>query len=128
MCLVAQLCPTLCDPIDCSPSGSSVHGESPGKNTGVGCHALLQGIFKTQGSNPGLSHRRQILYHLSHGGSPRILEWVSYSFSRVSSQPRNRTGVCCIANGSLSAEISGNPIPLHIYVIFSLCLCLQIGT
>ena len=42
----------LCDPMDCSPSGSSVHGDSPGKNTGVGCYALLQGIFPTQGSNP----------------------------------------------------------------------------
>ena len=43
-------CPTLCDPTDCSPPHSSVHG-SPGKNTGVGCHSLLQGIFLTQGSN-----------------------------------------------------------------------------
>ena len=46
--LVTQTCPTLCDPVDCSPPGSSVHGDSPGKNTGVGCHALLQGIFPTQ--------------------------------------------------------------------------------
>ena len=45
--LVVQLCPTLCNPMDYSPPGSS----SPGKNTGVGCHALLQGIFLTQGSN-----------------------------------------------------------------------------
>ena len=45
-----QLCPILCNPIDCSPPGSSVHGDSPGENTGVGCHALLQGIFPTQGS------------------------------------------------------------------------------
>ena len=43
---------------------------SPGKNTGVGCHALLQGIFLTQGSNPGLLHFGKILYHLSHQGSP----------------------------------------------------------
>ena len=43
LCLVAQSCPTLCDPMSCSPSGSSVHGDSPGNNTGVGCHALLQG-------------------------------------------------------------------------------------
>ena len=49
-----QLCLTLCDRIDCSPPGPSVHGDSPGKNTGVGCHALLQGIFPTQGLNPGL--------------------------------------------------------------------------
>ena len=49
--LVTQLCPTLCDPMDCSPPGSSIHGNSSGKNTGVGCHALLKGIFPTQGSN-----------------------------------------------------------------------------
>ena len=42
-CLVAQLCLTLCDPMDCSVPGPSVHGDSPGKNTGVGCHAFLQG-------------------------------------------------------------------------------------
>ena len=43
-----QLCLILCDPLDSSPPGSSVHGDSPGKNTRVGCHALLQGIFLTQ--------------------------------------------------------------------------------
>ena len=59
---VAQSCPTLCDPTDYSPLGSSVHGDSPGKNAGTSCHALLQGIFPTQGSDPGLLHRRQILY------------------------------------------------------------------
>ena len=115
---VAQSCPTLCDPMDCSPSGSSVHGifqarvlewgacaikstwkwkservsrsvvsdslwphglgptrllcpfSFPGKNTGVGSHSLLQGIFLTQGLNPGLLYCRQILYHLNHQGSP----------------------------------------------------------
>ena len=45
VCLVTQSCPTLCDPMNCSLPGSSVHKDSPGKNTGVGCHALLQGIF-----------------------------------------------------------------------------------
>ena len=69
LCLVTQLCLILCDPMDCSPPGSSVHGDAPGKNTGVGFHALLQGILPTQGSNTGLLHRRQILYHLSHPGS-----------------------------------------------------------
>ena len=49
-----QSCLTLRDPMDYSPPGSSVTGDSPGKNTGVGCHVLLQGIFPTQGSNPGL--------------------------------------------------------------------------
>ena len=56
-------------PMDCRPSGSSVRGDSPSKNTGVGCHALLQGIFPTQGSNPGLPNCRRILYRLSHQGS-----------------------------------------------------------
>ena len=68
--LVAQSCLTLCDPMGCSPPDSSVHGDSPDKNTGIGCHSLLQGIFPTQGSNPGLPHCRQILYFLSHQGSP----------------------------------------------------------
>ena len=62
---VAQSCRTLCNPMDCSPSGFSVHGDSPGQNTGVGSCFLLQGIFPTQGSNPGLLHCRRILYCLS---------------------------------------------------------------
>ena len=70
LCLVTQSCPTLCDPIDSSPPGSSVHGDSPGKNTGMGCHFLLQGIFPTQGLNPGLPCCRQILYQQSHQGRP----------------------------------------------------------
>ena len=61
MCLVTQLCQTLCDPMDCSPPGSSFYGDSPGKNSGVGCHALLQGIFLIQGLNPGLPCCRQIV-------------------------------------------------------------------
>ena len=65
---VTQLCLTLCNPVDCSPPGSSVHGDSPSKNTGVGCHFLLQGIFLTQGTSPGLPHFRQTLYHLSKQG------------------------------------------------------------
>ena len=69
--LVTQLSPTLCDPMECSPPGSSVHGDSPGENTGVGCHFLLQGNFLTQGLNPGLLHYRQILYHLRHQGSQK---------------------------------------------------------
>ena len=68
LCLGTQLCPTLCDPMHCSPPGSSAHGDSPGKNIGVGCHTLLQGILPTEGSNPGLLHCSQILYHLSHQG------------------------------------------------------------
>ena len=62
---------------------------SPGQNTGVGTLSLLQGIFPTLGSNPGLPHCRQILYQLSHKGSPRILEWVAYPFCSGSSQELN---------------------------------------
>ena len=68
MCLVTQSCPILCDPMDCSLPGSSVHRDFPGKHTAMDCHALLQGIFPTQRSNPGLPHCRQILYCLSHHG------------------------------------------------------------
>ena len=118
-------CPTSCDPMDCSPPGSSVHGilqtrivewlvmpsargsSQPRDQPLVSCTAggffiywatweaplstrhpgnSLNNEFKclrlTQGSNPGLLHCRQILYQLSHKGSPRILEWVAYPFSR----------------------------------------------
>ena len=70
MCLAAQSCSTLCNPMDGSPPGSSVLGDSPGKNTAVSCHALLQGTFPAQGSNPGLPNWRRILHRLSHQGSP----------------------------------------------------------
>ena len=72
---------------------------SPGQNTGVGSLSLLQGIFPTQGSNPGLPHCSWILYPLSHKGSPRIPEWVAYPFSSRSFLPRNWTRVSCIAGG-----------------------------
>ena len=75
--------------------GSSVHG-TLGKNTRVGYHFLLQGIFPAQESSPSIPHCRQILYQLSHWGSPRILEWVACSFSRGSSWPRSQPGVSCI--------------------------------
>ena len=60
--------------MDCSPPGSSVPGIFQGKNTGVGCHFLLQGIFLTQGSNSGLLLFRQTLTHLSDQGSPTVPE------------------------------------------------------
>ena len=86
---------------------------SPGQDTGVGSLSLLQGIFLTPGSNPGLPHCRQILYQLSHQGSPRILEWAAYPFSRRSSWPRNWTRVSFIAGGFFTnyqgKELSGKP-------------------
>ena len=70
-CSVSKSCPTLCNPVNCSPPGFSVHGDFPGKNTGVGCHFLLQGIFPTQGLNPHLPHQQVDSSPLSHLGSPR---------------------------------------------------------
>ena len=67
---VIRSCPTLCNPLDCSLPGSSIHGDSSGKNTGLGCHFFLQGIFLNQGLNLGLLHYRQNLYHLGPQESP----------------------------------------------------------
>ena len=64
-----------------------------GQNTGVGSLSLLQGMFPTQGSNPGLLHCRWILYQLSPKRSPRILEWAAYPFPSGSSRPRNQMGL-----------------------------------
>ena len=109
VCLVAQSRLTLFDPMDCSPQGSSVHGDSPGKNTGVGCHALLQGIFLTQGLKLDLLHCRQILYCLIHQGSPGILEWVAYPFSRELPDPRIELGSPALQVDSLPVELPGKP-------------------
>ena len=95
--LVAQSSPIFCDPMDCSLPGSLIHGDSPDQNTKAGCHALLQGIFPAQGSNPGLLLCRWTLYHLRHQESPRTLESVAYPFSRGSSQPKDQAGFSCIA-------------------------------
>ena len=67
--LVAQSYLSLCNPMDHSPAGSAVHGDSPGQNSGVGYHTLLQGIFPTQGSHPGFLHCGWILSCLSPQGS-----------------------------------------------------------
>ena len=95
---ITEVWETKWSPLCCAVLGTSVESnfvipwtvacqaplsmDSPGKNTRVGCHALLQGIFSTQGSNPGLPHCRWILYQLSNEGNPRTLEWVAYPFSR----------------------------------------------
>ena len=79
------------------PHGLYSPWNSPDQNTRMCNLSLLQGIFPTQGLNPHFPHCSWILYQLSHHGSPRILEWVAYPFSRGSSWPKNRTGVFCIA-------------------------------
>ena len=90
------------------PHGLYSPWNSPGQNIGVGSHSLLQGMFPTQGSNPGLPHCGRILYQLSHKGSPRILEWAA-TWTRVS----------CIAGGFFTnwdmRETQGLPsmVPIH---------------
>ena len=96
------LCESVSESLSVLSDSLWLHGlyspwNSPGQNNGVVSLSLLQGIFPTQGSNPGLPQCRWILCQLSHKGSPRILEWVAYPFPSRSSQPRNQTGVSCIA-------------------------------
>ena len=91
--------------------------DSLGQNTGVGSFSFLQGIFLTQGSNPGIPHCKRILYQLNHHGSPRIPEWVAYPISNGSSQSRNQSsnpGVKprppALQADSLPAELPGKPL------------------
>ena len=93
-----QLCLTPCDPMDCSPPDSSVHGDSPGKNTWVGCHALLQGIFPTQGFNPHLLC---------------LLHWQASSLSLV--PPGKLTIYICVC-------VYIYMMFHNIYIIYNLCL------
>ena len=69
--LVAKPCPTLAIAWTV-PTRLLCPWDSPGRNTGVGCHFLLQGIFPTQESNPGLLHCRQMIYQVSYEGSPNM--------------------------------------------------------
>ena len=103
---VAQSCPTLWDPVDYSLCPR----DSPGKNTEVGSHSLLQGIFQTQGSNPGLPHCRQILYYLSYQGRTQSRR-VWNLLCRLWQEPRFclfcisvETGVWCQDRETLSPE------------------------
>ena len=91
---------------------------SPGQSTG-----LLEGIFPTQGLNPSLPPRRQILYQLSHQGSPRILEWLAYPFSSGPSQPRNWTKVSCFAGGFFTSWAIISEMKYHLFLVFSLSFC-----
>ena len=90
----------LCNPMDYSLPGSSVHGILQARILEwVVAIPFVQGNLPNPVIKSGLLHCRRILYCLSHQGSPRILEWVTYPFSRGSSRPRNRARVSCIAGG-----------------------------
>ena len=122
MCLVTQSCLTLCDPMDCSPPDSFVHGDSPGTNTGVGCHALHQGIFPTQGSNRGLLHCRWILYQLRYYFYFNNLE---VNFGKKSNFPciRNKLGALdCVLGRQLCSAL----VPVMFLVcVLKLLYCLS---
>ena len=109
LCLFDESCPTLWDPMDCSPPGSSVHGDSTGKNTGVGCHALLQEIFPIQGSTPclftspatALDQLCLAKYHYA---------WFSYASVHLGHDyPRYGKLFLCIASRILSGALTWKP-------------------
>ena len=112
--LVAPLYLTLCDPMGCSPPGFSVHGDSPGKNSEVGSHTVLQRIFPTQGSNPGLLHRRQILYHPSHQGSSYTpIENKKFSKRKkkyLLHKKKERKYICFICDNLLQQQLDANTV------------------
>ena len=102
---MAQSCLTL------RPHGLYSLWNSPGQNTGVGSLSLLQGIFPTQASNPGLKHCRQILYQLSHRGSPRILEWVAFPSPGNLPDPGIELESPALQADSLPTGLPGKPSP-----------------
>ena len=108
-CLVAQSCLTLCNPMDCSLPGSSVHEYSPGKNTGMGCHALLQGIFPTPGIEPS---------------SPAL------QVDSLPSEPPGKPNTCCCflvtkscpaLHDPMDCSMPGFPIKCRCVNIYILC-------
>ena len=112
--LVTQSCLTLWNPMDSSPPGSSVQGDSPGKNTGVGCHALLQGISQ-------FKDRTQV--SLIAGGFFTVWatreaqeKWVAYPFFRGSFQPRNQTGISCIAGRLFTSWATRDRLPTPVFL------------
>ena len=127
LCLVTQSCPTLCDPMYCSPPGSSVHGDSPGKNTGVGCHALLQGDLPNPGIEPRSPALQQILYCLSHHGSPRILTGVgSLSLLQgIFPTPELNSGVLHCRWFLYQLSYQGSPI---ILIVCQFIICILLGS
>ena len=96
LCLVAQSCPTLWNPMDCSPLGSSIHGDLQARILErLSCPPpgdLPNAVIKPRSPTLQVVFFFFFFYHLSHQGSPWILEWVAYLFSRGSSPPRNQTG------------------------------------
>ena len=149
-----QLCPILCDPMDgslCNPMDGSpgllCSRVSPGKNTGVACHSLLQGIFLTQELKPALPHCRRILYHLSyyyrydwivcfmlHQGYPDTWRKFHFIVSKKASYPTIRfystaLNICCFRGVShfLNENAWYHLMPMTQNSLLLKCLCLWEG-
>ena len=130
--LVSQSCPTLCNPVDWSLPGSSVNGDSPGKNSGVGCHTLLQGIFPTQGSNPCLPHSLPS----EPSGKPKKNGFPDWEMNPVQSTestkslPLDHQGALCSlittwTTGCNIAGVKSRGYCFRNYRICSLCFLIQ---
>ena len=111
LCLVTQSCPNLCDPMGCSPPGFSVHGDFPGKNTGVGSHGLLQGNFPNPGIKPRSFTLQADFLPAEAPGKPKNIGVGSLSLLQRSSQPGNQTRVSpALQVDSLPSELPGKCI------------------
>ena len=108
--------PTLSDPTDYTYSPWN----SPGQDTGVGSLSLLQGVSLTQTSNPGLLHCRRILYQLSHQGSPGILEWAAYPFSRVFPTQESNRGLLHCKQILYQLSYQGSPLNAKFLLLSSI--------
>ena len=113
---VAQLCPTRHDPIDYSPLGSSVHGDPPGKNIGVGSHFLCEGIFPTQRSNLGLPYCRETLHPLYTSFYSIVYnrQTLMFSYNHIKENiqyvlSKNTWGFPCSSVSKESACSAGDP-------------------
>ena len=106
------------------PHGLCSSWNSPCQNTGVGSCSLLQGIFPTQGLNPGFPHCRWILYRLSHQGNPRILKWVAYpspSNSWIFPTQESNRGVLHCRWILYQLSYQRSPTMVIVYCIFEGC-------
>ena len=111
--LAAQSCPTLCNPVDCSPPRLLCPWDFPGKDTGVDCHFLLQGIFLAQGSNQGLLHCRQILNRLSSGNKQKSVSWINSFTNQMIFIDLNVKGWKELFIGSSSPAYQILNLPIH---------------
>ena len=115
-------CLTLCHSMDFSLPGSSVHGDSPGKNTGVGCHALLQGIFLTQGSNPSLLcllHCRRILYCWATREAHLNIQWLQLAPKWVE-ELTPRIFRCCTFDHALDLKERADRTPCSTKIVLDI--------